>query len=111
MEDEDNVEQQTNSKVPIQLQPHVYRKGQSGNPHGRPPGQSLKEYARNKFITMTDDEKEEFFNGIPKIELFKMAEGNPQNDTTSGGQPITLNIVKYDNNNDTPSIPTEGLPS
>lgn len=73
----DNVEQPENSKVPIQLQPHVYRKGQSGNPHGRPKGQSLKEYARNKFLTMTEEEKEDFFNGIPKVEIWKLAEGNP----------------------------------
>lgn len=91
--DENGGEQPENSKVPKQLQPWMYKKGQSGNPSGRPLGISLKEYARVKFRTMTDDEKEEFFEGIPKIDLFKMAEGNPEtkSDITSLGK--TINII------------------
>lgn len=83
----------------LNLLPHQYKKGQTGNPSGRPKGQSLKEYARNKFLTMTDDEKEEFFNGISKIELFKMAEGNPQNDLTSNGESLTISVIKYERDN------------
>jgi hypothetical protein len=77
---EETGEQLENSKVPKQLQPYMYKKGQSGNISGRPLGISLKEYARMKFRQMSDDEKEEFLEGINKIEIFKMAEGNPKQD-------------------------------
>lgn len=74
------------------LQPWQYKKGQSGNPSGRAPGISLKEYARMKFRTMTDEEREEFFNGIPKIDLFKMAEGNPKQDVESQVNAV-INVI------------------
>lgn len=89
MEDETG-EQLENSKVPKQLQPYMYKKGQSGNPSGRPEGISLKEYARLKFRRMTPEEREDFFEGMNKIDIFKMAEGNPasQADITTGGEKI-----------------------
>ena len=67
-----------------------YKKGQTGNPSGRPKGISLKEYARNKMLTMTDDEREEFLYGLNKIEVWKQAEGNPdtKTDITSKGEKI-----------------------
>jgi len=77
-EDIDTEEQGKNKDKRLEaLKPYKYKKGKSGNPSGRPEGISLKEYARVKFRHMTDDEREEFFHGISKIELFKMAEGNP----------------------------------
>ena len=73
-----------------ELLPYQYKKGQSGNPSGRPKGASLKEYVKSKFTSMTDDEREEFLNGLPKEIIWKLAEGNPANNTdiTSGGKPI-----------------------
>jgi len=79
------------------LAPYQYKKGQSGNPSGRPPGISLKEYARNKLLTMTEEEREEFLHGINKREIWEMAKSRPKQDTdiTSKGEAITPLLVKF----------------
>lgn len=64
--------------------PWLFKKGQSGNPKGKPKGTfSLKTYAKNYLKNMTDEEKEEFMIGLPKDIIWKMAEGNP---ATNGGE-------------------------
>lgn len=61
--------------------PWLYKKGQSGNPKGRPPGvKSLKQWTRERLLAMTDEERDEFMNGLPKEIIWKMAEGNPKQD-------------------------------
>lgn len=78
-----------------ELLPYQYKKGQSGNPSGRPKGLSLKEYVKMKFSSMTDDEREEFLNGLSKETIWKMGEANPENktDVTSAGKALPIPIL------------------
>ncbi len=80
--------------------PWLWKKGQSGNPAGRPPGFSLKEWTRKRLEAMTDEERDAFLEGIPKAEAWKMAEGNPANatDLTTDGKEIQFNVVRYGDN-------------
>ena len=64
--------------------------GYTANPNGRPKGKSLKEYDREKFASMADEEKEKFLKEISAEMRYRMAEGNPANNTdlTSKGEKI-----------------------
>lgn len=60
------------------IRPYMWKKGQSGNVLGRPKGKTMKEWARQYMERMTDEERDEFMEGIPKEIIWKMAEGNPE---------------------------------
>lgn len=97
-----------NANEPTVLQtnkPHIrdeagrFVPGVSGNPGGRPKN-TLKAFLANKFRDMSDEEKEQWFEDnkdrINPLDMWKMAEGNPKQDTAvelTDGEP---NAVKLD---------------
>lgn len=65
----------------------TYKPGHPGGP-GRPKGQSLKEWVREKLMNMNEEERAEFIKGLSSDIIWRMAEGNPAQDVTSGGEKI-----------------------
>lgn len=90
IEEEKPVEQGKSRNLDY-LKPWQFKPGQSGNPAGRAKGNvSLKEYAKQMLASMTEEERQNFMKGLPKIEIWKMAEGTPDSktDITSRGESL-----------------------
>ena len=79
------------------LAPWQFKKDQSGDPLGRTPGKSLKEFAKEYLASLTDEERIGYFEGTDKVDVWKMAEGNPANATALTGEdggPIQIQGVE-----------------
>lgn len=72
----------------------TFKVGNPGSP-GRPKGKTLKEFAREMLMSMSDEEKVEYMSKLPRDIVWKMAEGNPAQDVTSDNKPISPLIVKF----------------
>jgi hypothetical protein len=57
--------EEAETQPPKQLAKYVWKKGQPGNPAGRPPGKTLKEFAREYLRSLPDDEKIEYLASVP----------------------------------------------
>ncbi len=117
-EDEDTDEQSENSgkSKTAHLAPWQFKPGVSGNPKGRKPGQSLKDFAREFLSKQTDDERLEFLKGMNKDVIWKMAEGNPKNESDVSIKELPIiqvakEILDKNAINPQPSDNSEGQPS
>lgn len=97
-EDDKNTQEQgiIKDKRLANLLPHQYKKGQSGNPGGRPVGSvSMKQYVKNKLLSMTDEEREDFLEGVDKRVVWEMSEGKAKQDVEVSGE-LTSKIISVD---------------
>lgn len=83
------------------LKPYQFGPGNNANPNGRPKGKTLKEFAREYLESLPDDRKIEYLATLPEEIVWKMAEGNPQNniDHSTLGKEIPQPLLNVFNNN------------
>lgn len=86
------------AEVPEQLKPYVFKIGNKLG--GAKKGLSLKEYAKKHLAKMTDKDRTEYLNGLPRELIWRMSEGNPHqsNDTKVTIKPTPIMDVKDKNN-------------
>jgi len=92
------------------FRPWLFKKGQSGNPSGLPKGTvSLKTWARKYIQELSDEEKLNFMDGLPKDIVWRMAEGQPhQTNETDVKATLKIEFANEFNKNAKPPSETEG---
>lgn len=97
---EESTEKQGKNNVDA-IRPYMWKKGQSGNILGRPKGKTMKDWAREYLARMTDEERDEWLEGVPKEVIWKMTEGNPKSEDTIlvGELPVPILDVPKNNIN------------
>ncbi len=83
----------------------TFKKGHPNIGAGRKPGKTLKEYARQYIMDLPDEEKTQYLASLPPELVWRMAEGQPKQDTdiTSQGEKIVILPATIIDKNDTPS--------
>ena len=104
MEKKTNKQAESKEEKTARIQPYQWKKGQSGNPSGRKKGKTMKEYARALLECQTEEERQEFMNGLSKEIIWKMAEGNPKQDNTTEHKMdgSLIGLIKGNNEPETP---------
>lgn len=93
------MDENAEKHLPKQLIPYKWKKGQSGNPAGRPKGKTLKEFAREYLESLPDEEKVDFLASLPTEIVWKMAEGMPPQKTESEIKGnLNINLISFDDN-------------
>lgn len=87
--------EESDNQINNNPKPWLWKKGQSGNPKGRPVGKTAKERAKDYLASMTDEEFEEFLTGIDKRTIWEMAEGKAKQDMDIRGE-LTSKIISVD---------------
>ena len=98
MENEETTgnSEEIKDKRVLNLLPHQYKKGQSGNPSGKPKGtKSMKTYIKEKIESMSEAEREAFLEGIDKRSIWEMAEGKAKQDMELSGE-VVSKIISVD---------------